>query len=100
MNGDKKYTSPQRADYYVKSGRAEFDEKKRLVFKELGRLITQHKQRAEEYTVGNANGYEWQGANSGKEGPRVMQLTPLRDKGIRAIQERLGLTPRPEPESK
>jgi hypothetical protein len=94
LNGDKKYTSQQRADYYVKSGRAIYDEKRRLVFQEIGRFITQQKQRNEERLIGPSNGYEWKGTDSGKGGPRVMQLTPLRDKGIRAIQERLGLTPK------
>jgi hypothetical protein len=94
LNGEKKYTSQQRADYYVKMGRADYDDKHRLVFREIGKLISQQKQAGEERFVGPSNGYEWKGQDSGTGGPRVMQLARLRDRGIRAIQERRGQTPK------
>lgn len=91
VNGDKKYTSQKRADYYVKSGRADYDEKHRLVFREIGRFITQQKNQNEVRMLGNSSGQEWMGTPSGKGGPNVMQLAYLRDRGIRAIQRKLGM---------
>jgi len=89
----KKYTSQKAADRRVRQGVAVYDEKKRLVFQEIGRFISQQKRDAEVRLVGTGNGQEWQGVESGQGGPRVMQLAHLRDRGIRAIQKKLGLDP-------
>jgi hypothetical protein len=98
VNGDKKYTSQKRADYYVRSGRADYDEKRRLVFREIGRVITDMHRKAEERIVGNLSGREWTGAKSGKIGPTVMQLRDVRDRGIRAVQRKLGMEPKKPPD--
>lgn len=70
-----------------------YDEKHRLVFKAIGQLITAQKDKSELRIVGNSSGQEWSGVESGKGGPKVMQLAWLRDRGIRAIQRKLGLEP-------
>ncbi len=90
----KKYTSQKAADRRVRQGIAVYDEKHRLVFQEIGRFISQQKQNAEVRLVGNNTGQEWQGIESGKGGPRVMQFAHTRDKGVRAVQKRLGLEPK------
>lgn len=59
INHQQLYTSPKAAERHIATGRAQWDEKHRLVFKEVGQLISLQKQLAAELSEIEGSKFDW-----------------------------------------
>lgn len=95
------FRSIEKAEQLVASGQARWmDKQKRsIAFQKLGKGLTAYQQQWAKRR-GESIGEEWSGQKSGYAGPQVMQLHDLRERGVRAVQRRLGLEPTVESKPK